>query len=231
MNTKSIIIFLSGIGIGSILGVFSTKKYFEKKFEESMDQYRADMEEYYGRTDEYVRGISESGEEVNPIEADEEKRENGPLSSEERKKIKEKLVRNHRETTNYAQMYKKKSESENITEEEYEPDKTPEEEANEDHQQCRNQKPRIISFEKIGEVPGYYEKESLYYYVYDQTLTTDEDELIEEEELLLGDCLDKYGFRDNDEEIIFVQNFATSKIYEVQKIQSAYGDLENSDAE
>lgn len=229
-STKNVIIFLSGVITGGIIGVFSTKKYFENRSDKFMEEYRNELEEYYDRTDEYRRGITDDDDEVNP-ENDESSRENGCMTSEKRKEIKEKLRRNYQETTNYAAMYKQKNSGEKNEEdsEEYEPDSTPEDEANKEHEQNRDKEPRIISYEKLGDIPAHYEEEALYYYTYDEVLTSDEGEIIEEPEKLIGDALDKYDFRNNDEESILVQNFTLNKIYEISKFQAAYADELNED--
>lgn len=234
MNTKNILIFLSGIITGGTIGVLATKGYYKKKFDKMGEEYRSDLDEYYRGVDSYARGITDDDDEINPVN-NEESRENGPLNQEKRNEIREKLKRNYRETTNYASFYKNKNitdpdDSENNREaEKYEPDPTPEEEANEEHEQNRHREPRIISYEKLGEIPNHYEEEALYYYTYDEVLTTDEGEVIEEPERLIGDALDKYDFRNNDEESIIVQNFALNKIYEISKFQAAYADEMNEE--
>lgn len=235
---REILTLLGGIVIGAAGGVLATKNYYQKKYEEEADRQIKDMEEYYGRTDSYVRGISEEGEEVNPVEDfDEDEDDYGPLTPEEAADIKERLRRNNRETVNYAKMYQNKPLSERleplkeavdeafaaVEEEEQE---TLEDRVNEEHEKNKGRKPRIISVEKLGEIDPHYEEETLFFYMYDETITTDEDEEVEEPERLLGECLDQYGFRSNDETVIFVQNFALSKIYEVQKVMASFHEEE-----
>ena len=82
-------------------------------------------------------------------------------------------------------------------------------------------KPRIISFDESEGLDDSWDKKLLYYYVYDDTLMTEDDEdLLEGEirELTVGDCLEKYGFTYNKEAVIFVQNFKFSTVYEVEKV-------------
>lgn len=245
---REILTLLGGIVIGAAGGVLATKNYYQKKYEEEADRQIKDMEEYYDRTDSYVRGISEEGEEVNPVEDLDE--EYTPMTAQEKAEIKERLRRNNRETINYAKMYQNKSLSEqleplkeavdeafaavneelsplsqavkDIADDEMKDVKTLEDRANEEHEKNKGRKPRIISVEKLGEIDPHYEEETLFYYMYNETVTTDEDEEVEEPEWLLGDCLDQYGFRSNDETVIFVQNFELSKVYEVQKIMASF---------
>ena len=58
--------------------------------------------------------------------------------------------------------------------------------------------------------------------MYNDALTTEDDDLIEVPYDLVGDCLNKYGFTDNDEMVIYVQNFALTTVYEVQKVMAAF---------
>lgn len=112
MNIKNILIFVSGLAIGGVAGVFGTRKYFQDKYQK---QYEADhdaLEEYYHRTDEYARGDSDDEEEfeddgVNPVETD--SRPGGRMTAEQRAEIKEKLNKNWEGTTNYAGMYREKN--------------------------------------------------------------------------------------------------------------------------
>lgn len=233
MRGKGLVLFVSGLVTGALGGIFGAKVYYQKKLEKNLDQYQKDLEEYYGRTDEYVRDSSaDRAEEAPSGEEKESNRVDGPLSNNQRREIREKLLRNQRETTNYAGMYRKdgtdiSEEDEELDDQESEEEEpTPEELAGEDHARNREREPRIISAEKLGEIPSYYENQTLFYYLYDDTLTEEEGEVVEDPYLLVGDCLDKYGFRENDEMLILVQNFALDTIYEVQKVRASYGEYE-----
>lgn len=112
MNIKNILIFVSGLAIGGVAGVFGTRKYFQDKYQK---QYEADhdaLEEYYHRTDEYAKGDSDDEEEfeddgVNPMETD--SRPGGRMTAEQRAEIKGKLNKNWEGTTNYAGVYREKN--------------------------------------------------------------------------------------------------------------------------
>ena len=103
---------------------------------------------------------------------------------------------------------------------------TPEEEVFNEHQKNRNKPPRIISQSAYAELPVHIDKHVLYFYACDEILVDEdnESEPISEPELLIGDALTKYGFADNDEQIIFVMNYAQDTCYEVQKIDEAWSD-------
>ena len=86
-------------------------------------------------------------------------------------------------------------------------------------------KPKIISAESFENEMRHFDKQQLYYYVGDETLATEEEEIIRNVDQVVGDALDKYGFRENDESIIYVRNLDFSTDYEIEKVYSRFGDL------
>lgn len=221
----------------------------DKQIQEMEDYY----EETYGDAlaDRYKRESSDV--EVNPVDDDETNtgREDGVLSPERREEIKRNLVRNHEQTTNYAAMYRQKNGASNAEKEidgghppdsdededelgqnieedpPVEPDEMTAEEAfieqEEERKRNKQRNPRLISEDSLGDIPGYYSQEVLLYYVLDETMVTEDDEIIDDYHQLLGDCMEKYNFIDNDEEnTIFVRNFQTDTIYEVRKVPKAW---------
>lgn len=230
MTTRDIIIFLSGLAGGAGIATLISKTYYKNKYSKIADEQIAEMEEYYGRSDEYVRGISEEGEQVNPsgdIEDEDAYMEYGNMTPEQKAEIREKLQRNNRETANYAAMYKGAAIDDAVKEELGKDElESQEQEAHEEHEKNKNRPPKIISAEALGEVPAHYEERDLLFYMYDEIVTDDEDNVIEEPERLIGDAIDKYGFRSNDETMIFVQNFELSAVYTVQKVMASFGEGE-----
>lgn len=140
--------------------------------------------------------------------------------------IKEKLSRNLDSTTNYASIYsKKKEENEEMDEKEPTVDEDSiEEEYFDTHQKVKNRPPKIISEESLGDIPEYYDSETLFYYAEDDVLATESEEAIDDPERLVGDCLTKYNFKENDEERIFVRNWSLDTVYEIQKIRGWFAD-------
>lgn len=178
-------------------------------------------------------------------------REDGVLSPERREEIKRNLVRNHEQTTNYAAMYRQKNGASNAEEEfdgghppdsdededeignniEEDPPEEPAEtdaeeefiQQEEERQRNKQRSPRLISEDSLGDIPGYYSQEILLYYVLDETMVTEDDDVIDDYHQLLGDCMEKYNFIDNDDEnVIFVRNFQTDTVYEVRKVNKAW---------
>lgn len=91
-------------------------------------------------------------------------------------------------------------------------------------------KPKLIIREEFYS-PEYehHNKSTLYYYKEDEILATEDDEIIREPEKYIGDALDKFGFRNNDEEVIYVRNFDWECDYEIDKLEGAYTDNKWSD--
>jgi len=88
-------------------------------------------------------------------------------------------------------------------------------------------KPRLIREEEYGELAG-IEKQTLKYWTYDDVLTTEENEELKDQEFYVGDCLTKYGFKDNDEEReIFVRNGKLGTDYDIVKFDSSFAEWGN----
>lgn len=201
---KGVVIFASGMTIGAVVGVLTTRKYFRRKADETILKCEKELQEYYGRTDEYVREDSEEGDVERPVANREEQYKKDEVT--EPKPI------------DYAKIYGN-AEAADAEEDEI----TPEEEADMDHEQNRNRPPMVIPLEAIGDIPSYYDERTLLFYRYNQTLTDEDDNPIEDEpERFVGSCLAESGFCDNDEEILIVRNFALDTIYWVRKVLGSY---------
>lgn len=107
-------------------------------------------------------------------------------------------------------------------EDEFDGTEEEENEINEAYQRDRDRDPRIISFDKMAELDASYENRTLFFYMYDDTVVDEDDNIVDEPHLLLGDCLEKYGFVDNEEKLIFVQNFKLRTVYEVEKVWKSF---------
>lgn len=212
---KNTLWFLGGAAIGALSSYVICGRYYNKKYDEHIKM----MEDYYKVKDEYVR--TESQDEEIP-------RENGVMTSEERQVIKEKLREEGLENVPYHQMYRQKNgyteqklaEGEHPEEDDESDDEdivTPEEDAFDDHMRNRNRPPKIISYDAVLELPSYYDHETLLFMAYTEELCDENGEPIEDPGLLVGNCLEKFGFVDNDEELIFVLNYALDTVYEIQK--------------
>lgn len=83
--------------------------------------------------------------------------------------------------------------------------------------------PKIIKGEHFGEIVS-YDTESLTYYVEDQTLVHEDQSLVDDEGFLIGDALDRYGWRDDDEDdsALYVRNYQIQKDFEIIKVFGEY---------
>ena len=90
-----------------------------------------------------------------------------------------------------------------------------------EHEAKRTMLPRIIKEEDYGSI-GTHKQESLFYYQGNDILVTEDDEEIHDLPLVVGDCLDKFGFRDNNEKRICVRNYKLGVDYEIIKIDGPY---------
>lgn len=70
----------------------------------------------------------------------------------------------------------------------------------------------------------YIPKSTLYFYKEDQVLATEDDQVILDPPLLIGNALDYENFRNNEELVIYVRNHRLGIDYQVEKIFNAYKD-------
>lgn len=235
MKGKNAIIFLGGLVIGCVAGVFGSREYFRKTFSDMADEEIEEMEKYFedqlseiintvGSDEEAIKqDISETfGDvEVNP---DQEPKGSGNDLDE----VKEKLQRNYEQTTNYAKMYSKKSsedsdlEEDDVPADEMDPEEALGEEYMKEHEKNKGRAPKIISEESLGELAGNIDQKVLLFYRLNDVITDEEDQVIDDPDYLIGDALDKYNFRESDEQIIFVQNFDLDTVYEVHKVEDSF---------
>ena len=220
------IIFVGGLLIGAAGGVLSTMTYFKNKYNAIADQQIREMEEYYHNRDTYARpsdDLVEDNAEINPVNED---RSKGVLSQEAREQIKEKLMRNHEITTNYAKIYEEKhpdlyNEPANTTYEEEE-EKDLIDEVNEEHQKHKFDPPRIITEEEYSALPPHIDTQVLYFYHNDETLVDDEDDVIEDPAVLIGSALNDSDFIDSGDTMLFVYNPGLDTAYEIQRVDGAW---------
>lgn len=87
-------------------------------------------------------------------------------------------------------------------------------------------KPRLITEESFFNEYPMHDKEELMYYTDDDVLIdTSNEEEIDDVDRAVGDCLDKFSFRDNDEEsTIYVRNFAFGIDYVINKTFGSFYD-------
>ena len=88
-----------------------------------------------------------------------------------------------------------------------------------------NKKPKLIKASDFGS--DFYDTCTLLYYVENGVLTTEDDEVygdLDEVEAMLGECLRKYGFDNDDAPSIYVRNPNQGVDYEIIKVFSSFND-------
>lgn len=228
MTINKPIIFIGGFIIGAASGILSTMAYYKNKYSMMADQQINEMEEYYQHRDAYARPNEEDVAEVNPVNHNEDRAE-GPLSAEARNEIKEKLIRNHEITTNYAKIYEEKhpdlfKQASQMTQEEIDANEEPDivDQVNAEHQAHKDDPPRIITADEFDALPPNIDTQTLYFYHLDETLVDDEDDVIDDPALLVGNALTDTDFIDSDEPIMFVLNPRLDTAYEIQRVDGAW---------
>lgn len=243
MTKETIFVGLLGFSVGGGLGGFIAYSILKRKYTDilnkTVDNYEKLLEEANA-----FDGEDDIPDEFKRYIPNDEKKEAPKLSSEEKESIKEKLRYNNERTTAYASMYHTpiKDIIDAKAEEEPDPEEVAKEEAAEEEiekshfdvlEAIKNnaRKPVIISEEDfndicdnhLGNMPGEWDCSNLFLYN-DDTVTGEDDHVYEGEELakMLGDCLDKYGFRNGSETTIFVKCFELNTVYEVAKINKPF---------
>ena len=81
---------------------------------------------------------------------------------------------------------------------------------------------KLIKIEHFGEINS-YETESLNYYAMDRTLVHEDGTVVDDEAFLIGDALDRYGWRDDDNDgTLYCRNYKLQKDFEIVKIIDEY---------
>ena len=210
------LMFSGGALLGSVVGfIIGYRKAF-KDFEEGMEN----SEPPKHIPEEYLREHFENS--LNDAEDDEKE----ITSREDLDKIKEKLTSNWNGTTNYAAAYDlSRNEDSELGGSELHNEEAlggMDEETANFLKEREGKAPKIISETAASGLPAGIDHQCMFYWQYDDTLTTEDDEEIEDVERFLGDALTKYGFSDNEEKTIYVINYELGTVYEIEKIEKAF---------
>lgn len=85
--------------------------------------------------------------------------------------------------------------------------------------------PKIIREDEFDNEYQHHSKVTLLYFTYDGVLAEElSGEEVDDVNALIGDALDKYNFRNNDEKVIYVRNMNRGADYEICKVEAAYAD-------
>ena len=196
---KSILIFAAGTGIGAI----GSAIYCKKKYEKIADDEIAQMQAYYKKLYEDFEPKDEKEDGFTEGAAIKSTPDNVPYDYSRLKPV-------------------DPAESEH-----------PEDDENE--QKSSKNKPKLVKATECR----LQSLVTLYYYTKDDVLTIAADSEggyqsespLDDEEIaeMAGECLDKYGFKTNDEDIIHVYSPARDEYYQIIKVRYAYEDPDRED--
>lgn len=82
--------------------------------------------------------------------------------------------------------------------------------------------PCVISVEAFHEGKPYYDKITLFYYENDDTLSTEEEEILSNVEEIVGEALLSFGEQSGDPDIVYVRNERLSIDYEIIRLMKSY---------
>ena len=216
---------------GAAGGVVGSSWYWKRKYKSVADQQIQEMEEYYQRTDEYARKEREEERELG--RQPEELREEGNLSDEKRKEIKEKLKRNRefgQQRTNYAAIYAGKNNNtdteesmEDAEEEDQEPEPSDEEK---EHDQNINREPELVTLEAVNRLDNYWDHECLTYNGLMVEVTDEDGEVVDDPYRLFGPLFSRFDqiFEEEDYGTIFILNYAQDTCYEVMYVNEDHAE-------
>lgn len=238
MNKGKYIIFFSGFVAGGITGAGVAFLFLKKKFDKRIDE---ELEKINSEMSEEDVAYFEGETKVNIEDLDSTP---APTLND----ISKKYASPKAEEMDYKNFYSKKEESADPAESEHPEEEDDEENENETDPESigvitpenenlvagyqmtkemaysKDKKPKIITGDSFYNEYPHFDKISLQYYFDDDILATEEDEEIDDVERVLGDTLDKYGFRNNDESVIYVRNLSMGTDYEVFKVRAAFGE-------
>lgn len=237
---REILLFVGGTIVGGLVGSLVTYKIVQKKCDAKIDEEIAAFAKY-----RYEKKTDASKEEVKSSLDDPEV----ATKASEKVKTKNQAVNYNAFSENGVSVPpdmitkpKKTIEepeeawTEEETDESDEPDEWEEHQNElyiksmqdtEKHNMRRHDAPKIIKAENYGE-DGTLTRSTLLYYQDDDTLVDEETgEEIFDQNLTVGNALDKYGFRKNTEKTIYVRNYILGFDYCVTKVFDSFVPIGN----
>lgn len=205
---KKLIYLVIGAAVGFASGYFVGKKLEEKRSEKELN----DLSAYYDSSKRYIRNETNAADQK---EETEDKKERP--KPESRKDVTRKIRESRAEKViDYTAYYGDETDGEY--------DDSPEMAANMFHDENRNRPPELISMDEYnnGSVPYHFDSQILFYYAFDETVTDEDECMIDEPGHLLGRVMEESGFIEDDTMQIYVINYQTDCVYEVNKILASY---------
>lgn len=161
---------------------------------------------YY--TDDYI-----SEDEVKALFSSENDEDEHPLISDG---LEKELAENEHPLDDGEDVHEYSEEELEALEEDYE--------NNEFYLKNRNRPPRIISENAVKDLPNSFDTEEWIYWAKDDVMTNEEEEPIEDFMRFVGDELDRFEWRDNDESEAWVVSYEFMTVYHVVKYMRSYSE-------
>ena len=214
------IIFGAGFVIGAGIGGFYMRHKMEREFEDADDSYDT-YNEYSGydrdHEDEPPKKKKKKSSPSHKRRAREDQGEAERPAHERFKRGDSERKRRSRNITPEDQF----EEANEMTDEDEEedPEQTVEEVS------YNNKPPKIVSHEKaeaLTENDENISSETMFYYTDDDCIVDEDGNIIKAYEVIFGDQLDKYNFKENEDRCIFIYNPGLNTVYEIRKIRGKY---------
>lgn len=222
MNLKGVVIFTLGAVAGGLATTLFWREKYRQKYKKEADDKVASMLEYVNRLREKEKNSGLSSQRQYTAQDS----ELGPDISEggERPKRRDPRVR-----VNYHDYYPQTNDAEDaLAESEYprEDDELTGDERHENKVKMKNEnkeRPRLVSASSFETEYIWFDKATLLYFTDDDMLVFEENnEPVDDEDQIVGDCLERFDFKTNNEKVVYVRNFARGTNYEVYKVYGAW---------
>lgn len=207
---RELIIFTFGVVAGGSVATLFWREKWRDKYRKEADEKVQSMKEY---VDELRKYGDPKGETNNQLQY---------MKTEINSNTSSRTEKDRNAYTKYSDIYCPTP----ITEKELAEMEHPTDDAEEDlNKMTSTMEPRIIRADEYEGV-NWYDRVCLLYYQEDGVLAfEDTAKPVLDQEQLIGDALTKFGFTDNDEEVIYVRNDNRGSLYEIVKIYGAYTDF------
>lgn len=211
---KEVIIFASGCAIGAAIAVPITINKVAKREQDRADAKTKSKDAYIEELEAKIKAHNMALNK-NYIQKESEKEEKLVESRGVKDKKVEKKVVLCPPVRDYTVYYQDKAENEYPTEEDYEEKRVVDYEKG----------PKVVSNEEYWSPEyEYHDKCELNYFVEDEVLADSGNEVVEKEEILIGNAIRDSGFNKNNEKVLYVRNYELSTDYEIAKVFGAYSE-------
>lgn len=234
MTVQNVVIF----GLGAVAGAAVASIFLKDKYKKQYEKLYSDELESYRESFQNMRKMDKNGELI------QNRQFMGVIKPEEVEQKADKVISGaEKRLMGYASIYSQTNDSQKMKEEvekvknteaymaeseypreEYETfEETQMRKVNEG--KVKRKEPWLIRADEYDNEYLYHGKISLLYFTEDDVLAEElSGNEIDDVDAVVGDCLDKFGFRTNDEKVIYVRNVNLGNDYEIAKIFAAYAD-------